>query len=295
MKKISLFFVFLMMSALSFTAAADNLRGDCNQDGGVTIDDVTALIDYLLNEDASGISLAGADSNQNGTVTIDDVTSLIDYLLNGVWIETEVIYVYVDLGLPSGTLWATCNVGASSPEEYGDYFAWGETEPKDVYDWTTYKWGDGFYFSKYNSSPNNGTYMGVVDYKTELDLEDDAAYVNKGWSWRTPTIDQILELYESCSWQWTERHGVKGQLLTGPNGQTMFLPAAGSRYGSSLNEEGVYGSYLSCSNYTYLYFPAPDEVTILWFNSAGFDDGRFGFGGGREWGYPVRAVYVSNK
>ena len=137
--------------------------------------------------------------------------------------------------------------------------------------------------------------MGIIDNKRELDPEDDAAYVNKGSSWRMPTVDQIVELNLSCSWQWTERHGVKGQLLTGPNGNTMFLPAAGFRKGSSLNGDGVYGSYLSCSNYTYINFPDPDVVSILCFNSDGFDAGSFGFGGGRELGYPVRAVYVSMK
>jgi hypothetical protein len=96
---------------------------------------------------------------------------------------------YVDLGLPSGTLWATCNIGANSPEEYGYYFAWGETEGyndgKTTFDWSTYKWCNGSYDSltKYKYSSSYGTY----DYKTELDLDDDAAYVNWGAEWCMPS------------------------------------------------------------------------------------------------------------
>ena len=113
---------------------------------------------------------------------------------------------YVDLGLPSGTLWATCNVGATKPEEYGDYFAWGETVPKDEYSWKTYKWeeyvvnNDGTYkvvIKKYN---NNNMY-GNTDNKSELDLDDDAAYANWGNNWRMPSIEQIRELRNYCDWE----------------------------------------------------------------------------------------------
>ena len=130
---------------------------------------------------------------------------------------------WVDLGLPSGTLWATCNVGANAPEEYGDYFAWGETEPKEVYTWETYKWcnGNKDTLTKYCGSD------GSVDNKTELDPEDDAAYVNWGPSWRMPTKEHQQELIDNCTWVWTTCNGVNGQLVTGPNGNTMFLPAAG--------------------------------------------------------------------
>ena len=129
MKKITLFFVLTMMSAAAFTAdAGNNMRGDCNQDGGVNIADVTCLINYLLSHNASAIDLAVADCDQDGSVNIADVTCLINHLLSGRW--PEAAHEWVDLGLPSGTLWATCNVGASSPEEYGDYFAWGETDPR---------------------------------------------------------------------------------------------------------------------------------------------------------------------
>ena len=132
---------------------------------------------------------------------------------------------WVDLGLPSGTLWATCNVGADTPEGFGDYFAWGETAPKDDYSWETYRWCNG-YFNTMTKYCTNGSY-GTVDNRTELDPEDDAAYVNWGSSWRMPTMEQQLELRNECTWTWTERNGVNGKLVTGPNGNTIFLPAAG--------------------------------------------------------------------
>ena len=243
MKKILGLFVLLVLSA-SFSASASVLRGDVNGSGTVTIDDVTALIDYLLNEDASGISLVGADCNQNGTVTIDYVTSLIDYLLSDSW--PEAAHEWDDLGLPSGTLWATCNIGVDSPEDYGDYFAWGETEPKEVYGWTNYKWCNGSYntLTKYCSNSDYGA-NGFVDNKKELDPEDDAAYVNWGPSWRMPTRAQMQELVENCTWQLTTQNGVKGQLAKGPNGKTLFFPAASYRYDSWLNEEGINGDYWS--------------------------------------------------
>ena len=159
---------------------------------------------------------------------------------------------YVDLGLPSGTLWATCNVGASSPEEYGDYFAWGETEPKDNYDWNTYKWynHDIRDYTKYHLDyayyDESGNYHSVpADGNTVLDPEDDAAYVNWSPLWRMPTGEQQRELVEKCTWTWTTSNGVIGQLVTGPNGNTIFLPAAGHRTVDSLDDAGSGGFYWS--------------------------------------------------
>lgn len=153
---------------------------------------------------------------------------------------------YVDLGLPSGTLWATCNIGANSPEEYGDYFAWGETEGyndgKTYFDWRTYMWCNGSYDSltKYNTSSSYGT----VDNKTELDLEDDAAYVNWGPEWRMPSIEQFEELINSSytTTTWTKQNGVYGRKITSKkNGNSIFLPAAGCRGSSSLYDDGSGG------------------------------------------------------
>ena len=147
---------------------------------------------------------------------------------------------YVDLGLPSGTLWATCNVGANSPEEYGDYFAWGETSPKTVFDWSNYKWCNGSENSltKYNYSSSYGT----VDNKMELDIEDDAAYVNWGSDWLMPTMDQRDELCGKCSWVLTKFNNVNGYLVTGPNGKSIFFPQAGWGNGEIVGM-GEYGNY----------------------------------------------------
>ena len=136
------------------------------------------------------------DVNQDGTTSIKDVSILIDYLLSNEWPAPSVpVHEFVDLGLSSGTLWATCNVGATNPEEYGDYFAWGEVVPnKETYTWSTTAWvyyeGSSLRFSKYNTSEQ----YGAIDNKTELDPEDDAAYVNWGPEWRIPTEEQIKEL-----------------------------------------------------------------------------------------------------
>lgn len=134
----------------------------------------------------------------------------------------------VDLGLPSGTLWASCNVGATKPEEYGDYFAWGETigykNGKTNFSWDTYKWcnGAGDKLTKYCNRSSYGN-DGFTDNKTELDLEDDAAYVNWGRQWRMPSFDQIKELTHKCSWTWTTQNGVGGCKAVGPNGNSIFF------------------------------------------------------------------------
>ena len=152
---------------------------------------------------------------------------------------------YVDLGLPSGTKWATCNVGAESPEEYGDYFAWGETQPKDVYNWSNLKWYDGNEFTKYCTDSANG----IVDNKTILELSDDAANANWGGDWRMPTKEEQDELRTKCTWTWTTKNGINGYTVTGPNGNSIFLPASGYRYGSDLNDAGVDGYGWSSSLY----------------------------------------------
>ena len=130
-------------------------------------------------------------------------------------------YEYVDLGLPSGLKWATCNVGAEKPEDFGDYFAWGETTPKKQYDWRTYKYckGTDRTLTKYSDCNN-----GFID-KTVLDSESDAATVNWGGLWRMPTDVELTELREQCTWTWTIQNGVNGYNVTGPNGNSIFLPA----------------------------------------------------------------------
>ena len=145
----------------------------------------------------------------------------------------------VDLGLPSGTIWSISNIGAVKPEDYGYYFAWGETREKVSYDKSTYKWFDSNSksFSKY--IPNN-------DYRV-LDSRDDAATVNWGDDWRTPTDEEINELIDFCQYSWTEINGVKGARFTGANGNSIFFPAAGFSIGSGVSGADSYGYYWSSS------------------------------------------------
>ena len=164
----------------------------------------------------------------------------------------------VDLGL--SVLWATCNVGADSPEDYGEYFAWGETEPKSTYYWDTYKWCQGSYYTMTKYCTDN--YFGTADHKTQLDLSDDAARANWGGSWRMPTYEEFTELREKCSWTWTTQNGVKGCKVS-RNGNSIFLPAAGRRNNSSLNYAGSGGYYWS----SLLNTDYPDSARDVNFNS----------------------------
>jgi hypothetical protein len=189
---------------------------------------------------------------------------------------------YVDLGL--SVKWATCNVGASKPEEYGDYFAWGETQPKSNYDWSTYKWCNGSYDTqtKYNTNSSYGT----VDNKTTLDLGDDAARANWGGSWRMPTDAELTELREQCTWTWTTQNGVYGYKVTskksGYTNKSIFLPAAGYRSGSSLGSAGSDGDYWSSSLLTVI----PSDAWYVGFGSSNvYRDYYY-----RYYGFSVRPV-----
>ena len=148
---------------------------------------------------------------------------------------------YVDLGLPSGLLWATCNVGATSPEESGDYFAWGETSTKETYD--------------EDNCPTSGLTkselqsQGYIDSEGNLNPQYDAATANWGGTWRMPTYDEFAELITKCTWTWTTQNGVKGYNVEGPNGNSIFLPAAGYRSGSSLISWVSSGEYWSSTPY----------------------------------------------
>ena len=137
----------------------------------------------------------------------------------------------IDLGL--SVKWASMNIGATSPEEYGDYFAWGETIPKNTYNYSTYKWCQGKKNTliKYCSDSE----YGVVDNLMTLESVDDAATANWGSSWRTPTIEELQELSTLCVWTWTTQNGVNGYKVTGTNGNSIFLPASGS-----INYQGNY-------------------------------------------------------
>lgn len=152
-------------------------------------------------------------------------------------------YTWVDLGLPSGTLWATCNVGADEPWEIGYYVAWGETGPESTnfYNWETYKYGINGRLTKYCSKSQDG-YNGFTDNLTVLEASDDAATVNWGMGWRTPTYEELKELSDNTSKIWTTENGVQGWRCSSSNGGSIFLPAGGYYASSEINLAG-------CVNY----------------------------------------------
>ena len=173
---------------------------------------------------------------------------------------------FVDLGLPSGLLWAACNVGAATAADDGDYYAWGETATKTDYYCSTYTWTSdgGSTFTKY-----------TTDGKTVLDKEDDAAYVNWGSSCRMPTIDEFTELRNSdnCTWTWTSQTTSSGSSIYGykvtsvKNGNSIFLPASGYRSYGDLNYHGSFGYYWSST----LYSSSSDYAYYLYFYSGSYD------------------------
>lgn len=226
---------------------------------------------------------------------------------------TEAGHNYVDLGLTSGTKWATMNIGASKAQDYGNYYAWGEVAPKSIYDWNTYKYIN-TKLTKYNTDSRYGK-DGFTDNKATLDPVDDAAYVKWGGKWRMPTGVQQEELRKQCYWEWTENYnnsGVKGYVIYRAKAEDdkgvkrikgvirslssysytlsdahIFLPAAGSRANDGSYYVGSYGHYWSLSLRT----DKPDHSHDMFFKD---DDGVDSNGDGLDFhrclGQSVRAV-----
>ena len=227
-------------------------------------------------EDAKKVAATGLDGNNKFTVTATGLESSTtyyykSYVQNGMTIkygsvksfttkESTIPAGAVDLGIEmtrgDGTTyklyWAQSNLSESGfcakPEDYGDYYAWGETETKSNYSWSSYKFGTSLSgpFSKYNTLSK----YGHVDNKTVLEPEDDAARQALGGNWRMPTDEEWTELRTKCTWTWTSDYngtGIKGRIVTATNGNSIFLPAAGYRYDTGLNDAGSRGYYWSSS------------------------------------------------
>lgn len=207
MKKLLFTFSFALAS---FTASAQLvINGDLNYDGDLNITDVMKMIDIILGKSPKSYLTCPDHHHPH----------------------------MIDLGLPSGTKWACCNVGADKPEAYGGYYAWGETEEKDYYDWSTYIHCDG----SEETCHDLGSDIAGAQY--------DVAHVEWGGSWVMPSHDQQMELLDNCTSTWTTQNGVNGRGFIGPNGGTIFLPAAGYRRDDYLSETSSYGYYWSSTQY----------------------------------------------
>ena len=268
---------------LTFTPVADtwvtiedtrsyNIPGDVNGDGSITMADANAVVNYFLSTDKSGITnfdVTAADVNKDGGITMADANQIVNMFLgignDSHETETPDTKQAIDLGL--SVKWATCNVGASEPWDYGDYFAWGETAgyaagTTHVFDWSSYKYRTNSFITKYVFSWVDNTVYN--DYPVLLP-EDDAAVVNWGGTWRMPTEEELKDLWTKCQWTWqpagnTKYNGVAGYEVTGTNGNSIFIPHAGYYDGEKKD------------NWTILWsstlYPANDETAwILWFSS----------------------------
>ncbi|MGM9745349.1 MAG: hypothetical protein ACI30H_00065 [Paludibacteraceae bacterium] len=212
------------------------------------------------------------------TAIFDD----LDYIVSG----TEYGHDYVDLGLPSGLKWATCNVGATAPENYGNYYAWGETKTKapTTYHWVSYKWCD--YYCLLTKYCNNAYYGsdGFTDTRTMLTSTDDAAHTNWNGAWRMPTDAEWTELREQCEWIWTILNDVTGYRVHGPNGNSIFLPAAGCCRYDGLSDAGLSGYYWSSSLRT-------EDPRYAWDVRFGPNSVNRSIYGERDYGQSVRPVF----
>lgn len=208
-------FFTLALTLVAFTGnAQSNLDGDMNHDGEKNITDVMLLVDEILN---------GSKPQSYLTCPDDHHPHMID------------------LGLPSGTKWACCNVGADKPEAYGGYYAWGETEEKERYDEESYSFFEWDYSVDFDQEIIIYTDLGDDIAGTEYDV----AHVKWGCSWVMPSEGQIEELLDNCSCAYISKNGVKGGQFTGTNGGSVFLPAAGNRGDGVVYTTYPYGRYWS--------------------------------------------------
>ena len=284
MKKIFTLIAMLTVCTVAM-AQTRSVDGDVDGDGVVTSSDVTALYSYLLLGDTS--NLVNGDVDGDGNITSGDVTYVYNILLG---IVNPVVHEYVDLGLPSGTLWATMNVGASSPEECGSYFSWGETTPRageDPY-WTNYLWSVNKWntMTLYCTNSSQG-YNGFVDNLTELDPDDDAATANWGSDWQIPSKTQMEELRTKCTWQWTTKNGVKGYLVKSKNNtNSLFLPVTDYYSNGEIYNQGNLGYYWTRT----LHETSSYKAYYFFFYTSSNRESTYGE---RYSGFAVRAVRVS--
>ncbi len=227
--------------------AGSTCRLDVSYKTTITIGD--SEIERTYTKSATVNIIAGYENTVSMKLAGDTPLS-INVVANGWTADNEIDandHEYVDMGLPSGTLWATCNIGAESSEDYGDYFAWGETETKETFTWDNYAFGKESELTKYCNNADCGT----VDNLLTLEAEDDAAVAKWGGDWKVPTYEIFKELYDNCERVLTSQNGVNGCLFTSKtNGNTLFFPVDAdilSVYGmywtSSLNTANPNGAW----------------------------------------------------
>ncbi len=298
--------------ALDVTDYSATLTGYANLPFELGDAEVGIIYDKVKSfEAAKKVVATGLDGNNKFTVTatgLEPSTTYYfkSYVQNGMAVKYGAVKSFttkestippgaVDLGIvmtrTDGTTyklyWAKSNLSdkglCTNPEDYGDYYAWGETEPKENYAWSTYKFGTSSSgpFSKYNTISSYGS----IDNKTVLEPEDDVAHVKLGGKWRMPTDAEWTELRTKCTWTWTSNYngtGVKGRIVTATNGNSIFLPAAGYRCDADLYSVGFRGYYRSSSLLT----AAPLGAWTVYF----YSDDVFRFSYHRYYGQSVRPV-----
>ena len=250
-------------NASDITAYGATFYGDVISDGGATVTDRGFVYGTSANNLTQSMQCGRGTGTFVNTIGLDPVTTyyykayatnsigtaygeVMSFTTENVGDPTGTLngHDWVDLGLPSGTRWATCNVGSTTPEGYGDYFAWGETTSNEDYSWNTYRYCNGSYTTliKYCNDSSYGN-NGFTDELTTLDASDDVATANWGAGWRMPTNDELEELQTNCTMTWITQNEVSGYLFSGSNGNSIFMPAAGQQLGDTPNYVDIYGSY----------------------------------------------------
>ncbi|MBR6067879.1 MAG: hypothetical protein IKP45_08770, partial [Bacteroidales bacterium] len=250
-------------NASDITAYGATFYGDVISDGGATVTDRGFVYGTSANNLTQSMQCGRGTGTFVNTIGLDPVTTyyykayatnsigtaygeVMSFTTENVGDPTGTLngHDWVDLGLPSGTRWATCNVGSTTPEGYGDYFAWGETISNEDYSWNTYRYCNGSYTTliKYCNDSSYGN-NGFTDELTTLDASDDVATANWGAGWRMPTNDELEELQTNCTMTWITQNEVSGYLFSGSNGNSIFMPAAGQQLGDTPNYVDIYGSY----------------------------------------------------
>ncbi len=268
---------------------------------GAAVDDTFITLTVANTEDNTtttetvrGIPALEAGRSYECTLTIGKTTATISNITVMDWtnggiigdeenMSEEVNTSYVDLGLSTGTLWATHNVGANAPEEVGDYFAWAETAPKATYNFQNegdYKYG----VYDYSAEDYGTTKYNSKDGKITLDATDDAATTILGNEWRTPTVDDLNELLTECTWTATSRNDVSGYEVKGQNGNSIFIPVSGYKRIDALNASS--GGYYWTSSLVQSEVRSASILQLDIMSEANVS------GSMRYFGLPIRPVYV---